>query len=314
MREYVLRRMVMLVPVMILVSLMVFSIIRMIPGDIVEIKMAESGNIKDLDAVREQLGLKKPFHEQYLIWAGNAIRGDFGVSLWSGKPVSEEIVRRLPVTFELALLSSFVALLIALPVGIISAIRQDSWPDYVGRLISVGGLSVPDFWMATLMIGFGSLWFKYIPKPGYVPFYEDPWVNLQQFMFPAIALGAALSASVMRMTRSSLLEVLRQDYIRTAWAKGLRERVVIYKHALKNAMIPVITIVGIQFGYLMGGTVVMETLFALPGLGKSTLDAILQRDYPQLQGNVMVAATVMVTMNLLVDLVYARFDPRIRYR
>ncbi|MBI2888240.1 MAG: ABC transporter permease [Chloroflexi bacterium] len=314
MQEYFLRRLLMLAPVMFLVSIMVFSIIRLVPGDVVELMLVESGNVRNMELAREQLGLTKPFHEQYLIWLWGVARGEFGNSLWTGRPVRDEILKRLPVTLELATLAMLISLCIAIPVGIISAIRQDTWPDYAGRLVSIGGLSVPDFWIATLIIGFSSLWFHWMPRPGYIPLFQDPGTNLQQFILPALAMGAALSASVMRMTRSQMLEVLRQDYIRTAWAKGLRERSVIIRHALKNAMIPVITIMGVQFGYLMGGTVVMEVIFSLPGLGKSTLDAIFQRDYPQLQANVLLAALVMVTVNLLVDLFYAWFDPRIRYR
>ncbi len=314
MREYVIRRVLLLVPVMLLVSLMVFSIIRLVPGDAVELMMVESGNVRDLERAREQLGLTRPIHEQYLVWVSNVVRGEFGHSLWTGRSVRDEILQRLPVTFELALLAMLISLAIAVPAGIVSAIRQDRWPDYAGRLVSIAGLSIPDFWSATLIIGFSSIWFHWMPRPGYIPFLQDPATNLQQFVLPALTLGAVLSASVMRMTRSQMLEVLRQDYMRTAWAKGLQERAVIVRHGLKNAMIPVITIMGVQFGYLMGGTVVMEVIFSLPGLGKSTLDAILQRDYPQLQANVLVAAAIMVTMNLLVDLFYAWFDPRIRYR
>jgi len=228
--------------------------------------------------------------------------------------VRNQLFKRIPVSAELAALAIVLALVIAIPVGVISAIRQDTFLDYIGRLVAISGLSLPDFWLGTVMLMMLSLWFRWLPPIGYVPFFTNPLANLQQFVFPALILGFRLSATSMRMTRSTMLEVLRQDYIRTAWSKGLRERVVIYRHALKNAMIPVITIIGTQFSVLLGGTVIMETIFVLPGVGRLTLDSIFNRDYTQLQGNVLFLAMVMVTANLVVDLSYAWFDPRIRYQ
>jgi len=222
--------------------------------------------------------------------------------------------KSIPVTLELATLALILGLLIAIPVGVLSATRQDQPADYVGRVVAVSGLSMPDFWLGTLVITFAAIWFRWMPPIGYVSLWDDPWRNLQQFLLPAAVLGFRLSAATMRMTRSTVLEVLREDYVRTAWAKGLGGRMVVYKHALKNALIPVVTIVGGQLGTLLAGTVVVETIFALPGMGRLTVEAILFRDYPVVQTNIMLVAGVLVTLNLLVDLTYAWLDPRIRYR
>jgi len=313
--QYILRRLLASIPVLILVSIIVSALIRIVPGDVVMNMLGESGNVsaKDLALIRHQLGLDRPYYEQYLTWMAGLLRGDMGNSLWTGNPVRDELFRRVPVTMELALLGLPLAILIAIPIGIISATRQDTVSDYSGRLFAIAGLSLPDFWLATLVVVFLAIWFHWLPPRGYISPLESPWDNFQQFFLPAMILGFRLSAVTMRMTRSTMLEVLRQDYIRTAWSKGLRERVVIYRHAVKNAMIPVITLLGRQFSVLLGGTVIIETVFGIPGVGSLTLDAINQRDYTQVQGNVMFLAAIMVLMNLLVDISYGWFDPRIRY-
>ncbi|MBI4641515.1 MAG: ABC transporter permease [Candidatus Tectomicrobia bacterium] len=321
MYEYILKRLVLAVPTLIGVTLLVSAIIRMLPGDVVLAMMAESGNLsvggvidqKALAQFRAQLGLDKPFHVWYVTWLWKAAHGDLGESLYTGRPVWSEIQRRWPVSFQLAVMAMFISVMIAIPIGVMSAIRQDSWIDYTLRFFAILGLAMPGFWVATMLLVFVSIYLQWTPALGYITFVSNPFANLKQFMMPALALGAALAASTTRMTRSTMLEVLRQDYIRTAWAKGLRERLVVCRHALKNAMIPVITIMGIQFGFTLGGTVIMETVFSLPGMGKSMLDSILQRDYPQLQGNVLVIATAFVIVNLIIDITYAWFDPRIRY-
>ena len=315
MLQYILRRLLASIPVLILVSIIVSALIRIVPGDVVMNMLGESGNVsaKDLALIRHQLGLDRPYYEQYLTWMAGLLRGDMGNSLWTGNPVRDELFRRVPVTMELALLGLPLAILIAIPIGIISATRQDTVSDYSGRLFAIAGLSLPDFWLATLVVVFLAIWFHWLPPRGYISPLESPWDNFQQFFLPAMILGFRLSAVTMRMTRSTMLEVLRQDYIRTAWSKGLRERVVIYRHAVKNAMIPVITLLGRQFSVLLGGTVIIETVFGIPGVGSLTLDAINQRDYTQVQGNVMFLAAIMVLMNLLVDISYGWFDPRIRY-
>lgn len=288
--------------------------VRLIPGDVATVILADSqAKPEDLARIRSMLGLDRPVYEQYAIWLGKALRGDLGQSIFTGRPVLFEIWQRLPVSLELAVLAILVATAIAVPAGVISAIQQDTPVDWLVRLLAILGLSVPGFWIGTLMIVLPSVWFGYVPPVGYSPPFRDPWRNFQQFIFPALALGAFLAGTLTRMTRSQMLEVLRQDYIRTARSKGLAERVVIVRHALKNAFIPVLTIMGVQFGTILGGTVIIETIFNLPGIGTLTLSAVGQRDYPQLQANILFLATLYIFINLAVDILYAWFDPRIRY-
>jgi peptide/nickel transport system permease protein len=314
--KYVLRRLLLAIPVLVLSSLIVFGLMRVMPGDALTLLMGESGNVgeKELAKLRRDLGLDRPYHEQYAIWLWQMVSFNPGESIFTNEPIPVSLRKAIPVTLELAALAMIIGLVIAIPIGVLSATRQDSASDYVGRLLAVSGLSLPDFWLATLVITFAAIWFQWIPPIGYVSFWESPWKNLQQFLLPAAVLGFRLSAATMRMTRSTVLEVLREDYVRTAWAKGLGGRIVVYKHALKNALIPVVTIVGGQLGVLLAGTVVVETIFALPGMGRLTVEAILFRDYPVVQTNVMLVAATLVTLNLLVDLTYAYLDPRIRYR
>jgi peptide/nickel transport system permease protein len=316
MHKYVIRRLFLAVPVLLLSSLIVFGLMRVMPGDALTALMAESGNVsaRELQKLRKDLGLDRPYHEQYLIWVWQMVSFNPGYSIFTNEPIPVALKKSIPVTIELALLAMVLGLLIAIPVGVVSATRQDTPSDYVGRLVAISGLSLPDFWLGTLVITFAAIWFSWIPPLGYTSLWESPWRNLQQFLLPAAVLGFRLSAATMRMMRSTLLEVLREDYVRTAWAKGLGERMIIYKHALKNALIPVVTIVGGQFGTLLAGTVIVETIFALPGMGRLTVEAILFRDYPVVQTNVMLVAGTLVTLNLLVDLTYAWLDPRIHYR
>jgi peptide/nickel transport system permease protein len=316
MYKYVLRRLLLAVPVLLLSSLIVFGLMRVMPGDALIALMGESGNVgeKELAKLRKDLGLDRPYYEQYLIWLWQMVSLNPGHSIFTNEPIPVALRKAIPVTIELATLAMILGLLIAIPVGVLSATRQDTTPDYVGRVVAVSGLSLPDFWLGTLVITFAAIWLHWIPPIGYVSLWESPWRNLQQFLLPAAVLGFRLSAATMRMTRSTVLEVLREDYVRTAWAKGLGGRLVVYKHALKNALIPVVTIVGGQMGTLLAGTVVVETIFALPGMGRLTIEAILFRDYPVVQTNVMLVAGVLVTLNLVVDLTYAWLDPRIRYR
>jgi len=316
MHKYVIRRLLLAIPVLVLSSLIVFGLMRVMPGDAIVALMGESGNVgeKELQKLRKDLGLDRPYHEQYLIWAWQMVSLSPGDSIFTNEPIPVALKKSIPVTLELATLALILGLAIAIPVGVLSATRQDKPADYVGRVVAVSGLSFPDFWLGTLVITFAAIWFRWMPPIGYVSIWDDPWRNLQQFLLPAAVLGYRLSAATMRMTRSTVLEVLREDYVRTAWAKGLAGRMVVYKHALKNALIPVVTIVGGQLGTLLAGTVVVETIFALPGMGRLTVEAILFRDYPVVQTNVMLVAGVLVTLNLLVDLTYAWLDPRIRYR
>jgi len=314
--KYVIRRLLFALPVLLLSSLIVFGLMRVMPGDALVALMGESGNVgqRELAKLRKDLGLDRPYHEQYLIWVWQMVSLNPGDSIFTNEPIAVALKKSIPVTLELATLAMVLGLVIAIPIGVLSATRQDTPSDYVGRVVAVSGLSLPDFWLGTLVITFAAIWFHWIPPIGYVSFWESPWRNLQQFLLPAAVLGFRLSAATMRMTRSTVLEVLREDYVRTAWAKGLERRIVVYKHALKNALIPVVTIVGGQMATLLAGAVVVETIFALPGMGRLTVEAILFRDYPVVQTNVMLVAATLVTLNLLVDLTYAWLDPRIRYR
>jgi peptide/nickel transport system permease protein len=316
MYKYVIRRLLLAVPVLVLSSLIVFGLMRVMPGDALTALMAESGNIgeRELKKLRKDLGLDRPYHEQYLLWMWQMVSLNPGDSIFTNEPIPVALRKAIPVTLELATLAILLGLAIAIPVGVLSAPHQDTTSDYVGRVVAVSGLSLPDFWLGTLVITFAAIWLHWIPPIGYASLWDDPWRNLQQFLLPAAVLGFRLSAATMRMTRSTVLEVLREDYVRTAWAKGLAGRPVVYKHALKNALIPVVTIVGGQLGTLLAGTVVVETIFALPGMGRLTVEAILFRDYPVVQTNVMLVAATLVTLNLVVDLTYAWLDPRIRYR
>ncbi len=327
MKRYIARRILMFIPVLVGVSVIIFTLMRIVPGDValmILIGPEGEGSVdpKQYQKLRHDLGLDKPIFvsfthpgsgSQYGEWVWGLIRGDWGKSIRTDTPVMSEIGRRFPLTFEMATLTVIVSVLIALPLGIIMAIRQDGLLDYSVRLISIGGLAMPTFWTGSLMLLFMTVWFNWIPPLGYQHFWDNPWNNIRQVIWSSIALGYLLSAVIARMTRSTLLEVLRQDYIRTAWAKGLRERTVILRHAFKNAILPVITLVGIYYAALIGGTVIMENLWNLPGLGRSLIESINFRDYPMVQGLIMVFAFVIVCANLLVDLMYAWLDPRVRY-
>jgi len=315
-QKYVARRLLLAIPVLLLSSLIVFALMRVMPGDALVALMGESGNVgeRELAKLRKDLGLDRPYVEQYGLWLWQMVSLNPGHSIFTNEPIAVSLRKAIPVTLELAALAMVIGVVIAVPIGVLSATRQDTASDYVGRVVAVSGLSLPDFWLGTLVITFAAIWFHWIPPIGYASLWESPWRNLQQFLLPAAVLGFRLSAATMRMTRSTVLEVLREDYVRTAWAKGLAGRMVVYKHALKNALIPVVTIVGGQLGVLLAGTVVVETIFALPGMGRLTVEAILYRDYPVVQTNVMLVAATLVTLNLVVDLTYAWLDPRIRYR
>ena len=316
MRTYVARRVLQGLLVLWLVSLAIFSLVRILPGDavIMQLDQAAAPTPETLARARAELGLERPFLAQYRTWIAAALQGDLGRSLITRRSVTSELGKRINLTCHLAVMSIVVAMLIALPVGVLSAVKQDTPSDYMARFVAVLGLSLPDFWLATVAITFLAIWVQWIPPVGFAPLWEDPARCLAQLAIPALIIGARLAAVSMRMTRSSLLEVLRQDYIRTARAKGARERAVIVRHAMKNAFIPVVTVIGQQFSVLLGGTVIVEFIFLQPGVGSLMLDAVLLRDYTLIQGAVLFFAAVIVAMNLLVDLSYAWLDPRIRYR
>ena len=316
MTRYVIRRLLLLIPVLFGVTLIVFFSIRLVPGDAAMSLVENANQTSDrqvIDKLRKDLGLDRPAMVQYGSWVGHALRGDLGTAFFGGGSVVSNIGRSAPITLELTLFSMVIGIAVAIPLGIITAVRADTWADYLGRFFAVSGLAVPDFIFGMLMIVLPAMWFHWIPPIIYIPFIEDPLGNLKQFILPAGAVGFRLTSTLARMTRSSMLEVLRQDYIRTAWAKGLKERGVIVRHALKNALIAPITIIGTQMGFLIGGTIVIENIFGLPGMGRLTLLSIERHDYPQLLGNMLVFASAAVLVNLLVDISYGWLDPRIRY-
>lgn len=315
MTQYLLRRMVYFVPVIFLVTVVVFSITLLLPGDPALAFLGE-GNIHDkvaYEAMRKELGLDQPVPVQYAMWVGRAVQGDFGRSVRTHEPVLEGLLARLPVTLQLTLMSLVIALLIAIPVGIISATRPNSKTDTVGTVIAIGGVAIPEFWLGILLIYIFAVWLRWLPPSGYVSPAHGIWPSIQSLLLPSLSLGMALNAVTMRQTRSCLIEVMQNEYIITARAKGLAEGALVARHALKNAMIPVVTIIGLQIGRLFGGTVVVETIFALPGMGRLAADSIFFRDFPMLQGVVLVMAVAVLLCNLLTDVLYAYLDPRIRY-
>ena len=317
MPTYIVRRILLMIPTLLGAVTLIFLLMRLLPGD-VAIYILGSGessevNKQALEQIRQDLGLDQPLIVQYGLWLWGAVRLDFGSSYWTRQPVIEELKRRYPITANLAVMSLLLGTIIAIPVGVLSAVRQDTLADYAARVFVISGLSLPNFWLAILIILGLVHYFQWLPPLNYAPFWVDPWLNLKQLVFPALVTGYRLSAIGARMTRSSILEVLRDDYVRTARAKGLREYVIVLKHALRNALLPVITIIGLELLTLFGGLVVIETVFTIPGIGRYLVDAITHRDYPSIQAVVFMISVFVVTVNLLVDIVYGFLDPRIRY-
>lgn len=321
MRQYIIRRIAFGALSAVLVSLLIFALLRIAPGDVaMMIAVERSGGegamltTEQIDQIREQLGLKAPLYIQYGKWMGGFLSGDWGRSLWNKLSVFEEFKRKFAVTLELVILAQVLAIALGIFSGVVMALRRDTWVDYVVRVGSLAGLSVPSFWSATLFLVGAAYFFHWNPRIDYVPFLKDPLANLKQFIWPAIMLGYISAATQARMMRSTMLEVLRQDYIRTAHAKGLAASVVTVRHALKNALIPVITLIGLQISVALGGSVVIERIFGLPGMGSFLIDGMLQRDYPVVQSLVTFFSGAIVLINLLVDLSYGWLDPRIRYQ
>ncbi len=323
MRDYVIKRILLIVPTLFLVTVMVFLLVRFIPGDIVDMMatqlMMGDQTFQEVDqesirnTIRERLGLDVPIYTQYVRWVGGIVtRLDFGESLWTGVPVIRQITHRLPWTIQLGFMAFIIAQLIAFPVGIYSAIRQNSLGDLFGRSFAIFWLAAPNFWLATMIIIFPAIWWGWSPEIEVTPFWVDPGKNLSQFFLPAFLMGTSMSAVTMRMVRTTMLDVLRQDYIRTAWAKGLVERVVVIRHALRNAMMPVITIIAGQLSILWGGSVIMETIFNIPGIGKLFLDSAFNKDYTYISSLNLINATIALVIFVLVDLAYAWLDPRLR--
>jgi peptide/nickel transport system permease protein len=314
-RQYVLRRFALAVPTLFLVSVIVFLMMRLMPGDVVLRMVEGQAYAPTIEAMRRDLGLDRPAYVQYADWIGGILtRGDFGRSYWTRQPIWDEFARRFPVTLELAILTILVSVVIGVAVGIVSAVRQDSPADYIGRVLAILALSVPYFGLAVVVVVVPAILFKWTPVWTYVPFTENPLDNLKIMLVPALVFGVTRAGPIMRIMRSALLDVLRQEYIRTAWSKGLPERGIVLRHALKNALIPVISLIGLQMPLYIGGSVIMETIFRLPGVGLFFFEALTRMDYPVVQSVNLIVATMVVGLNLAIDLSYAFLDPRIRYR
>ncbi|MFL6621843.1 MAG: ABC transporter permease [Sulfurifustaceae bacterium] len=315
MRNYIIRRLLALIPTLFFASLIVFISVRLIPGSVIDMMLSQNDIAvgKDRAQVEAALGLDKPMYVQYFRWIAAVLHGDLGRSLWQNTAVTDYLQARLPVTLELCLLALIVALVVALPIGVYSAIRQDTTGDYIARSFSILMLAIPSFWLGTVVMVFPSIWWGWSPEIKYVPFTVDPLKNLYQMLLPAVILGTALSAVIMRLMRTMMLEVLRQDYIRTAWAKGLNERLVVIRHALRNALIPVVTLIGLQVALLIGGAVILEQIFVIPGMGLLLLEAVNQRDYPIITGVFLVVGVSITLINLVVDLSYGALDPKVRH-
>ena len=318
MSGYIAKRVLLFIPTLILVTLLVFVLMRIIPGDpAVVFLVGESGDQpytqEQLEILQKKLGSDKPIHIEYGNWLWGLLRGDLGVSTYYDTPIAEDLVDKIPVTLELALLALLLAVITAVPLGVLSAIMQDTPLDYIARVVAIGGVALPTFWVGILVIYFLVLLFDWLPPFGYAQIWEDPGKNLQQVIFPALALGFYNMALIARSTRSAMLEVFREDYIRTARSKGLREHLIITRHALKNAFLPVLTLAGWQFGMLLAGTVIIEEIFVLPGIGSLLIDRILKRDFATVQATVMMITAMVLLLNLVIDVIYGWLDPRIRY-
>ena len=319
MKTYALRRLGLFVPTLILTTLIVFVLFFLVPGDAaLVILTGEEGagavTDEDIARMRHELGLDRPIHVQYGSWIWGILRGDLGTSIWYQTPVIDELKDKFVVTVELSIFGIAMAFLMAVPLGIISAVKQDTWPDYISRIVSLVGIALPTFWLSILMVYFLAYTFNWLPPLGYASLWEDPWLNLEQLFFPALAIAFHDLAFTARVTRSSMLEVLREDYMRTARAKGLKEMAVVGRHALKNAILPVVTVSGYQFARALGGVIIVETIFVVPGLGRFVIESILHRDFVVLQAVILLTAAVVLTLNLVIDLLYGILDPRIRYQ
>ena len=315
MRAYLGRRLLALIPTLFFASLIVFISMRLIPGDVIDLMLAQNDIVtgQDRAKIEAALGLDQPVYIQYFRWIGDALTGDLGSSLWQNVPVTDQLLVSLPITFELGLLALFVALSVSIPIGVYSAMRQDTAGDYVARSFSLLMLAIPSFWLGTLVMVFPSVWWRGAPEREYIPFFDDPITNLKHMIIPAILLGLSMSAVTMRMTRTMMLEVMRQDYIRTARAKGVGEKLLVMRHALRNGLIPVITLIGLQAPLLIGGAVILEQIFVVPGMGLLLLEAVFQRDYPVISGVFLVVGVGVLVINLLVDLSYVWLDPKVRH-
>ena len=319
MGNYALHRVFLFIPTLLLATILVFGLFWIVPGDAAMMLLTgdedAAGKVtnEDIDRLREKMGLNRPIHVQYSAWVWDLMKGDLGDSLWYKTPVLDDLKDRFPITIQLATMALLMAFVAAVPLGIISAVKQDTAVDYFSRIFALIGIAMPSFWLGILMVYALAYWFEWLPPLEYANVWDDPWLNMQQLFFPALALAFHDMAFTARVTRSSMLEVLREDYMRTARSKGLREFTVIGRHALKNALMPVVTISGYQFGRLLGGVIIIESIFVIPGIGLFLVDAIIHRDFIVLQGVVLLAAATVLVLNLVIDLFYGVLDPRIRY-
>ncbi len=316
MSRYIVTRFLLMIPTLLAVAVLIFLLVRVVPGDIVELRLVSGGTYVTLDVIaaeRARLGLDKPIWGQFVDWMVGLVRLDFGTSMWSGDKISHEIAIRLQLSLELAILATIIATVLAIPLGTLAAVRRGTWIDQAVQLFSVAGLAVPSFWLGILMILFLLAYFHWLPPLTFTPLWQNPAANLAQLIWPALAVGYRYSAVATRMTRSAMLEVLREDYIRTAWSKGLDQPVILWRHALRNALLPVTTVIGLEFAFLIGGLVVTEQVFNLNGIGKLIVDAISHRDYTLIQGLMLLVAAGYILANFIVDILYAWLDPRISY-
>ena len=317
MAKYIVKRLILMIPTLLGVAVLIFFLMRVVPGDIVELRFAGESAFaqkENLDKERARLGLDRPLWEQFLTWMLGIVRLDFGTSMWTGAPILEEIKLRAALSFQLAVMATIIAVVLAIPLGVVAALKQDTWVDYAVRIFSIAGLATPSFWLGIVFILLLLIVFKWLPPMVYTPFWVNPWQNMLQLIWPALAVGYRYSAVATRMTRSAMLEVLREDYIRTARAKGLWLKLILSRHALKNAMLPVLTVIALEFAFLMGGLVVTEQVFNLNGLGMLFVESVARRDYTLTQALVMLVAFVFIFVNFAMDLMYAWLDPRIRFR
>jgi peptide/nickel transport system permease protein len=315
--KYIVKRILLMIPTLLGVAVLIFFLMRVVPGDIVELRfMGDSAfaSKDNLDKERARLGLDRPLWQQFVTWMTGIVRLDFGTSMWTGAPIIEEIKLRAALSFQLAVMATLIAVVLAIPLGVVAALKQDTWVDYAVRIFSIAGLATPSFWLGIVFILLLLIVFRWLPPMVYTPFWVNPWQNMLQLIWPALAVGYRYSAVATRMTRSAMLEVLREDYIRTARAKGLWQKLILSRHALKNAMLPVLTVIALEFAFLMGGLVVTEQVFNLNGLGMLFVESVARRDYTLTQALVMLVAFVFIFVNFAVDLMYAWLDPRIRFR
>ena len=318
MTKFIVKRLLLMIPTLLGVAVLIFLLLRIVPGDVVEARyvggQGQFVSVEQMAMERATLGLDQPLWKQFVAWMGGLVRLDLGISMWTGAPITEEIRLRFALSLQLAVMATIVATVLAIPLGIVAALKQDTWIDYVVRVFSIAGLAMPSFWLGIVFILGLLIIFRWLPPMVYTPFWVDPWQNMLQLVWPALAVGYRYSAVATRMTRSAMLEVLREDYIRTARAKGLWTKLILVRHALKNAMLPVLTVIALEFAFLLGGLVVTEQVFNLNGLGLLFVEAIARRDYTLTQALVMLVAAVFIFVNFTVDLLYAWLDPRIRFR